>query len=192
MAAGRAGRIAIRVLRVIGLTLAGVVGLAGLAYAALTLTPTGRATIRDIALHETNALLAGKLQVAEITRVGLRGLSLQDAEARDPSGAVVLRVKSIAIDLAPLRLLAGEIAATRVAISGAEVQLADLGERRGVIAAFMPREPSQEPEQPERRAAAHLHRRDRARWYRGDNGARGPRPRRCAAAGRARELHPAR
>ena len=46
MATGRAGRIAVRVLRVIGLTLAGVVGLVGLAYAALTLTPTGRATIR--------------------------------------------------------------------------------------------------------------------------------------------------
>ena len=146
MAAGRAARIIRRALRVLALTLLGVIGLVGLAYAALTLTPTGRAAIRDIALHEVNGLLAGKLQVAEIGRVGLWGVSLRDAEARDPSGAVVLRVKSIAIDLAPLRLLAGEIAATRVAISGADVQLADLGERRGVVAAFLPRVPSQEPE----------------------------------------------
>src|SRR5262245_55962771 len=104
MAAGRAARIGWRALRVLALTVAGAVALIGLAYAALTLTPTGRAAIRDIALHEVNGLLAGQLRVAEVARVGLWGVSLRDAEARDPSGAVVLRVRSIAIDLAPLRL----------------------------------------------------------------------------------------
>lgn len=152
--AGRIGRVARGALRVVLGTLRvvlaivlGVFALVGLAYAALTLTPAGRALVRDVALEQGNALFRGELRARELSALGITGIVLRGVEVTDPTGAQVLAAETIEVELAPLALLAGEIRVVRAAVTSARADLADLGDERGVLAAFAPREPS--PPEPE-------------------------------------------
>jgi autotransporter translocation and assembly factor TamB len=141
-------RIVRGVLRTVLVVVLGIVGLVALVYAGLTLTPAGRGLVRDVALEQANELFRGQLAAREISQLGVTGIALHGAQVTDPSGARVIDAETIELSLSPLSLLSGEIHVDRVAVIDARIDLADFGERRGVIAAFAPREPSP-PEEPE-------------------------------------------
>jgi autotransporter translocation and assembly factor TamB len=127
--------------RWLAIAVIGAVALAVSVYAAVTQTALGREQLRTLALEQLHAALHGRFALRELERVGLDGVALRGLTVRDPAGAQVLAVDSLVVELAPFAALSGEIAVPRVVIAGAQVDLADLGARRGLIAAFAPREP---------------------------------------------------
>lgn len=140
-------RRAVLIFGVVVLTLLGL--LAGV-YAFATQTAWGRERVRALVLPQLAPLFAGSLSVGEIADVslGLDRIVLVDVEARDPTGAVVLKVRRLSVRIAPLPLLDLQVRIADAQIEAPFVDLSDLGEERGLVAAFLP-PPSDEPAAPE-------------------------------------------
>ncbi|HKP61469.1 MAG TPA: hypothetical protein VJV78_32290, partial [Polyangiales bacterium] len=110
----------------------------------LTHSERGRAELSDFGLTQLNAMLPGTVHVERIAQLGLRAVELRGVRIDDPTGSEVIAVDHVRVELQPWRALYGEIVASQVVISGARVDLRQIGEkRRGLLAAFV------EPDQPE-------------------------------------------
>ena len=112
------------------------------AYLLIAHSAFGRERVRRLLLVQLEPVLAGRVELEQIARLDLGGIELRRVRARDPSGALVLTVESLAIDFDAGALLGGEPVIARIAVRGARVDLADLSARRGLVAAFTPREPA--------------------------------------------------
>lgn len=131
----------VRLLQLAAVTVAAVLALAVGVVLFAAHTPWGRESVRLIALWQLRPLIAGEVELGEITRLDSSGLGLRRLRARDPQGATVLELAELELDASLLGLLSGELVIERVELHGVRIELAQLTTQRGLLAAFAPRTP---------------------------------------------------
>jgi autotransporter translocation and assembly factor TamB len=134
-----------RALRLLLRSGAGLLALALAAYLVVCQTSWGRERVRRIALAQLAPLFAGRIRVAEISRLALSGIALRELAVFDPSGSEVLALPQLELDWSPLGLLSGELVLGRLALVSGRIDLADLSARRGLLAAFSATSAAPEP-----------------------------------------------
>ena len=128
--------------------LGGLIALALGAYLIACHTGWGRERVRRSALAQLAPLFAGRVTLAEISRLGLSGISLRELEVFDPSGSQVLALRELELDWSPFALLSGELVLGRLGLRSGRIDLADLSARRGLLAAFSPTSAPSAPSAP--------------------------------------------
>ena len=107
-------------------------------YALMTQTEFGRERVRRLLVPQLAHLLEGELHLQEITELGLTRVALRGIDLLDPEGHLVLRIDQLSARIAPLALLQRRVLLKHVTLVGGKVDLADLGTRRGLLAAATP------------------------------------------------------
>lgn len=130
-----------RVLLLGALTVASALLLAAGALLFAVHTPWGRESLRLVALWQVQPLLAGELELGELTRLSSSGLGLRRLRLRDPQGTTVLELAELELDASALGLLAGRLEIERLELRGLRIELAQLTAQRGLLAALEPRAP---------------------------------------------------
>ncbi len=111
-------------------------------------TERGRSRLLAWSLTLVNTSIPGRLQVAELVRLGPLGVELAGVTLDDPSGQRVLTLGRIEAALSPLQLLRGRIVIGSLEIGPGSLDLAQLGvPGRGLLAALVdPDVPSAPPD----------------------------------------------
>ena len=138
-------RLLVRVLGWAAALVAGAVALAFGLYLLACHSAWGRERVRRLAISQLRPVFAGQISVAEISRLGLSGISLREILVREPSGNSVLTLGQLDLDWSPLALLSGELEVAQLRLQSGSVDLGDLSARRGLLAAFYLTKVAQEP-----------------------------------------------
>ncbi|HMI90920.1 MAG TPA: hypothetical protein VK509_06125, partial [Polyangiales bacterium] len=132
-----------RVLRVLAWVLASIVGAVLLALGLACYSEPGRARVLAFALRAADDALPGRISARALVRLELTGVGLRGVEIFDPSGARVLSLERLDVELAPRAWPVLRVSS--LALHGLRVDLADLGARRGLLAAVVPPAAEAEP-----------------------------------------------
>ncbi|HEX6275479.1 MAG TPA: hypothetical protein VFZ53_20705, partial [Polyangiaceae bacterium] len=131
-------RAVIRLLKRVALGVAVLLALLVVGLVVLTQTAPGRAALLSVVLPRLDALLPGRVEARELSRLGFSGVRLRGLRVLDPGEKEVLRLDDVDVELAFGELLDGRIVVPAVRLTGGSVDLRLLAEtRRGLVAAFV-------------------------------------------------------
>ncbi len=122
----------------VGLAMAVLVLTLAMALAVLTGTEPGRGWVLGQVLPRVNDNIPGRVEVRELSRLGLSGLGLAGLRVFDPDGQQVADLSRLEVDIAAFELIDGRIVVPRVELDTGSVDLRELGDpRKGLVAAFV-------------------------------------------------------
>jgi uncharacterized protein involved in outer membrane biogenesis len=144
----RFARIALRVLT---WTVVSIVGLVFAVLVAVQWKPV-RQLIRDEALAAIRGSLKGDLYIDDVRWPGLDQFELSGVSLHDRNGTPVLTLPSLIIRIKTHELLHGRIEIAHVDLDHPYVDLADFGDREGLLSVFASDEPK--PPEPEKKGGS--------------------------------------